>query len=164
MILQRLKSALDQKLQRFLNKEYRDGYLETHVRSGIGLQIRAIREKMKLNQDEFATLTGKKQSTISRLENTDYGRVSIQSLLDIARATNVALVVRFVDYRQFLRITSDMSEEALAPDNIYETEAKAKAVANQPIIIHLEQTPGSPPVQSTLTGTDAKLTTLAVIQ
>lgn len=126
MILQRLRTALDRKLKKFLDEDYRDGYLSTHVRAGIGLQIRALREKGDLSQEQFALLTGKKQSTISRLEDTNYGRVSVQTLLDIASATGVALLVRFVDYPQFLRITSDMSERALAPENILESEARVQ--------------------------------------
>jgi transcriptional regulator with XRE-family HTH domain len=124
MILAKLRTALDQQLSRFLNKDYRDGYLETHVRSGIAHQIRALRVKDELSQEDFAIATGKKQSTISRLENTEYGKVSVQTLLDIATARNVALLVRFVDYPQFLRITSDMSERALAPETVYESQAR----------------------------------------
>lgn len=138
MILQKLKSALGPSLRRFLSKDYRDGYLATHVRTGIALQIRALREKGELSQDDFATLTGKKQSTISRLEDTDYGRVSIQTLLDIASATGVALLVRFVDYPQFLRVTSDMSDRALAPDNIYESEERAHVVQGKAIFAESE--------------------------
>lgn len=124
MILQKLRTALDRGLQRFLDKHYRDGYLETHVRTGIAHQIRALRVKAGLNQADFAVATGKKQSTVSRLENTDYGRVSVQTLLDVATAMNVALLVRFVDYSQFLRVTADMSERALAPENIFESQAR----------------------------------------
>jgi transcriptional regulator with XRE-family HTH domain len=108
-----------------LNKAYRDGYLQSHVRGGIAYQIRALRTKIGLSQVEFAEATGKKQSTISRLENTEYGKVSVQTLLDIACATDVALLVRFVDYSLFLRTTADMSPQALGPDNIFETNAHA---------------------------------------
>lgn len=127
MIPTKHSTALDQELHRFLDKDYRDSYLQTHVRSGIAYQIHALRAKAQMTQVEFANATGKKQSTISRLEDTEYGRVSVQTLLDIATARGVALIVRFVDYAQFLTITSDMSPKALGPDDIYQSVAKAAA-------------------------------------
>ena len=129
-----LSALIGQKLRKFLSKDYRDGYLETHVRSGIAYQIRALREKVNLTQSQFAGVTGKKQSSISRLEDTEYGRLSVQTLLDIATALNVGLLVRFVDYPQFLKITGDMSPQALAPDDIFESQAKV-AGAEQAMLL-----------------------------
>lgn len=119
-----------------LNKEYRDGYLDTHVRTGIAYQLRAMRSKKRLSQGGFAAILGKKQSTVSRLENVDYGRMSVQTLLEIASATDVALLVRFVDYAQFLEITGDMSESALAPATIHETvSTNAERSSNNAIMV-----------------------------
>src|SRR3982750_3771680 len=85
-------------IQKFSDKLYRDGYLQTQVRSGIAYQIQALREKTGLNQTDFADKIGKKQSFVSRLESTEYGRVSVQTLLDIACKLDVALVVQFTTY------------------------------------------------------------------
>ncbi len=108
-------------LTKFSNKKYRDGYLQTQTRGRIAYQIQALREKFGLSQIQFAERTGKKQSTISRLENTEYGRVSVQTLLDIACSLNVALIVRFASYPEFLRETQAMSIAALQPETIQET-------------------------------------------
>ena len=113
-------------LKKFLRKEYRDGYLQTQVRAGIAYQIQALREKSGLNQTEFARKIGTKQSVVSRLENTDYGIVNVQTLLDIACAADVALIVRFASYPEFLMKNDDMSVAALQPQTIYES-IKAKA-------------------------------------
>jgi transcriptional regulator with XRE-family HTH domain len=113
------------KLEKFERKEYRDGYLETTVRAGIAYQIQALRAKDGLSQSEFAELTDKKQSTVSRLEDTEYGRVSVQTLLDIAKAVGVAVVVRFVDYPTFLGFAGKMSTPELQPDTIVESLKKA---------------------------------------
>ena len=88
--------------QAFERKEYRDGYVASRVRTSIALQIRALREQRSLSQREFADRLGKPQSVISRLENTEYGRVSVQTLLDIAAALDIALVVKFCALREFL--------------------------------------------------------------
>ncbi|WP_441228077.1 helix-turn-helix domain-containing protein [Tardiphaga sp. 20_F10_N6_6] len=114
------------KLRKFAQKIYRDGYLRTQVGGGIAYQIQALREKLGLTQTEFAEITGKKQSVISRLEDTSYGKVTVQTLLDIACATDVALVVKFVSYPDFLRQTEDMTVRGLQPDTIRESLARAE--------------------------------------
>lgn len=108
-------------LARFKKKTFRDGYLQTATRGGIAYQIQALREKFKLTQIAFAERLGKKQSSISRLENSEYGKVSVQTLLDIACALDVALLVRFVSYPEFLKRTKDLSISALQPETIYES-------------------------------------------
>jgi transcriptional regulator with XRE-family HTH domain len=108
-------------LEKFRSKAYRDSYLHSRVRGFIAYQIHALREKLGLSQAQFAELTGKQQSTISRLENTEYGKVSVQTLLDIASATNVALVVKFASYPDFVAQTSNMSVSALQPRTIDES-------------------------------------------
>jgi transcriptional regulator with XRE-family HTH domain len=111
------------KLRKFLSKSYRDGYLESTVRIGIAYQIQALRAKFELSQSEFAEATGKKQSTISRLENPNYGKVSVQTLLEIAQAMDVALLVRFVDYPEFLKNAGKMSVAHLQPATVSESIA-----------------------------------------
>jgi transcriptional regulator with XRE-family HTH domain len=122
LIQERLFPVPDrQTLEKFAAKKYRDGYLQSRVRGFTAYQIQALREKLGLTQDQFAELTGKKQSTISRVENTEYGKVSVQTLLDIACATDVALIVKFASYPEFLDQTRNMSVEALQPRTIQES-------------------------------------------
>lgn len=118
--MHRFANALSD-LTKFAKKVYRDGFMQTQVRGGIAYQIQALRQKFGLTQTEFADKTGKTQSVVSRLENTEYGKVSVQTLLDIASANDVALVVRFVSYPEFLAQTADMSPNALMPDTIFES-------------------------------------------
>jgi transcriptional regulator with XRE-family HTH domain len=103
------------------SKVYRDTYLSSHVRAGIAYQIQALREKLGLSQAAFARKISMKQSVVSRLENPDYGKVTVQTLLQVAAALDIALHVRFCDYQEFLAVISDVSPEALAVNNISET-------------------------------------------
>lgn len=114
-------NALAHKLKRFADKEYRDGYLNTHVRGSIAYQIRAVRHKLGLSQIALAKRTNKTQSVISRLESDEYGQMSLQTLLDVASGFEVALLVRFVSYPEFLRQASDMSSKAMQVDTIFES-------------------------------------------
>jgi transcriptional regulator with XRE-family HTH domain len=107
------------KLQKFLDKDYRDSYLDSHVKGSIAYQIQALREKAKLTQTEFGKLIGKPQSVVSRLEDTEYGGVNVNTLLQIAHALNIALEVKFCDFGTILK--SDVSHDGLQVENIHET-------------------------------------------
>lgn len=121
------------KLEKFSRKEYRDSYLQTQVRGGIAYQIQALREKFNMSQTEFAAKIDKKQSVVSRLEDTDYGKVTVQTLLDIACSLDVALIVRFASYPEFVLRTQDMSITALQPKTIYESLESTAAPAAKPV-------------------------------
>jgi transcriptional regulator with XRE-family HTH domain len=93
--------------------EFRGGYLAHHLRVFLADQIRALRGEQ--SQREFGELIGKPQSVVSRLEDEDYGKLSLQTLIDIATKLDIGLLVRFVDFPTFLRETNDFSDEASAP-------------------------------------------------
>ena len=103
-------SSLAKKL---CNKRYRDGYLSSHTRMFLANQLVSLQGEM--SQKEFGELLGKAQPIISRLQNPDYGKYTLQTLLDIASKLNIALIVRFVDFPTFINFTSDFSDEALRP-------------------------------------------------
>lgn len=108
-------------LSKFAKKLYRDGFLEVTTRASVAFQIRALRQKFGLSQSEFAAKVGKKQSVISRLEDPEKSKASVQSLIEIAQANDVALLVQFVSYPEFLAGTEDISPEALQPETIFES-------------------------------------------
>ncbi|MEI7668532.1 MAG: helix-turn-helix transcriptional regulator [Pseudomonadota bacterium] len=93
-------------------QKFRESYLESNIVSFLSNQIRAMRGGK--SQKEFGEFLGKPQNIVSRLENPDSPK-SIQSLLDIAHAHKVALLVKFVDYPTYLRETSDISDLSLVP-------------------------------------------------
>ena len=116
-------SARDRKRLTALSesKPYRDSYVSSRVRSLIAYQIRALRQKRHLSQEEFATRTGLKQSAVSRLEDPEYGTVTVSTVLQVALALDVAVLVQFCSYPEFLQRTADVSPRALMVENIYES-------------------------------------------
>jgi transcriptional regulator with XRE-family HTH domain len=96
------------------DKEFRHAYAARHITTGIAYQIRALREQRGWSQAELGRQAGKPQSVISRLESPDYGKLSVQTLLELAAAFDVALMVRFVSFSDLLERTRDLSPEALA--------------------------------------------------
>ena len=102
-------------IQELSEKAFRDAYMIDHVRTNIAFQIRTLREQPSRDwsQAELAARAGKKQSVISRLEDPDYGKLSLQSLLDIAVAFDVPLLVQFVEWDDWLVRMGDVSPPAL---------------------------------------------------
>ena len=84
-----------------------------HVRRGIAYQIRAMRDQVGWSQGKFAGELKKPQSVVSRLEDPGYGKVTVQTLLEVAKAFDVALQIRFVNYSLFLRDNQDRTATAL---------------------------------------------------
>ena len=116
------EAAFDRaKFERFKSKDYRMSYMSARVRTSIAWQIRELRESNQMSQSELAKRIGTRQSAVSRLENTEYGRASVQTLLDVATALDVALVVKFASYDEFLRQHGSLKESALSVENFTST-------------------------------------------
>lgn len=114
-----LSKRLFEKLK---SKSYRDAYVAEHVRTGIAYQIRALRRQRGWSQKRLAEEMGKPQSVVSRLEDPDYGKVSVQTVLDGAAAFDVALLIQYVSFPEFLRRTEHVSPEALQVDSFDERQ------------------------------------------
>ena len=95
------------------NKEYRDSFVEGHLRTGPAYQIRALRNARHWSQEELGKRIDTSQSAVARLENPDYGKFSLTTLLRLASAFDVALLVRFVRFSDLLQRTRDLSPTEL---------------------------------------------------
>lgn len=96
------------------NKAFRIAFLAENIRNGLAFSIRAIRESQKMTQGQLAEKAKKPASVISRLEDPNYGRYTIRTLLDLAAAFDVALLIKFVPYSRLISETKDLSPKALA--------------------------------------------------
>lgn len=111
-----------------LDKDYRQAFVEENVKTGIAFQTRALRLKKDWSQKELGDRAGKPQNVISRLENPDYGNFTLRTLLDLAAAFDVALLVRFVSFGQLFDMLKDVSNKALAVPS-FEKEMETKQAA-----------------------------------
>lgn len=109
-------------VDRLRNPEYRSAFVAENVRTKISYQIRALRAQRGWQQKTLAERMGKPQSVVCRLEDPDYGKPSIQSLLEIAAAFDVALVIEFVGFKEFLRRTRDVSPGKLTAPSFDERQ------------------------------------------
>jgi transcriptional regulator with XRE-family HTH domain len=110
-------------LEPFLDKDYRDAWLDMRVKAGIAYQIQAIRQSMGMSQAEFGALLAKPQSVVSRLEDNEYAG-TIKTLLEIAKSLGVGLKVEFCSYPELL--ATDVSPAKLAVETIDASVARAR--------------------------------------
>ncbi len=84
-----------------------------YVSTGIAMQTLALRQRRGWGQNELARRMGVRQQTISRLENEDDARHTVHTLLKVANAFDVALIVRFAPWSEYVDHASDLPD--LAP-------------------------------------------------
>lgn len=80
------------------SKPDRDAFVRQQIETGMPFQIRAMRNSQDMSQQALAALLDKPQSVISRLEDPRYGRYTINTLLQVASAFDVGLLVTFAPF------------------------------------------------------------------
>lgn len=91
---------------RLQDRDYREGLVEATITTIIPFQLRAMRERRGWTQKELARRAGMAQGRISVLENTNYeGAVNVRTLIKLAAAFDVALIVRFAPFSELITRT-----------------------------------------------------------
>jgi len=124
------RSNLINKFNELENKKFRHAYLKEHIRIGIASQIRILRNKLNISQSQLAEIIGTKQSVISRIEYPDSVSVNLNTLLKIAEAFDIGLLVKFSAFGKFLAESQDISPKALAVNSYSEEQATLDPVRN----------------------------------
>ena len=94
------------------DKEYRDEFVAEHIFSRLPLKVRTLRKARDLTQQELADRAIVAKEWISQVENPNYGRFTLKTLLKIAAALDVALHVDFVPYSTVVNDALRLSMES----------------------------------------------------
>jgi len=123
------KSRVGRLLNDLQDRDFRHGYMARQLKQFLAAQFRALRGDK--TQVEFAKEIDKHQPEVSKLEkSSESGSVNVQTLIEIAERLDLGLIVRFVNYQTFLRMSSDFSDAAYAPEP-YSHEAIAALAREQ---------------------------------
>ena len=99
------------------SKEYREGFVAEHIKTTLPFQLRAIRKKLGWTQKQLGLKAGMAAERITVLEDPNYAKFNLSTLLRLADAFDVALIVRFAPFSELLDWASDLSPEVIAVPN-----------------------------------------------
>jgi hypothetical protein len=77
------------------DKEYRQAFAVAQFKRLVPFQIRSLRKNRELSQEKLAELSALTQGVISRAEDSDYGNLTVNTILKIANGFDVAFVGAF---------------------------------------------------------------------
>lgn len=108
------------------DKEMREEYVAELVKSRIAMLIRALREDRGWSQTKLGRKMGKPPNVISRLEDPDYGKMTLQTLLEVAAVFELPLFIDFPEWDDWLRQTARFDD-----DSFYRKSFNAEQMINQ---------------------------------
>jgi transcriptional regulator with XRE-family HTH domain len=107
-----ITSVREQLAEKFETKEYRDAFVAEQIFSRLPLKIRCLREGQELTQRQLGDLAGMAQTWVSKLEDPNYGKLTISTLLKLASAFDVGLEVDFVPFSTILDNSLHLSADS----------------------------------------------------
>jgi len=102
-------------IEELRNKEYRDAFVAEHINTGVPFQIRALREEKgrEWTQKELGVRARMAQETISRIEDPNYGKLTLKTLKRLASAFDVGLMIRFVPFSELVEWELHLTRDSL---------------------------------------------------
>ena len=122
------------------SNKFRASYLRAKLNINIPSQIRALRRRRDMTQMALAEEADMKQSRISAMERPGQTKFNLETLIRLASALKVALIVKFVPYSELLDWENSFSQDKfrvatidedvffLAPAASVDSEVEGKAV------------------------------------
>lgn len=107
-----INSTRNQLAEKLQDKEYRDAFVSQGIFSRLPLKIRALREQRRLSQKQLGEKTDVAQAWVSKLEDPNYGKLTLSTLLRLASAFDVGLEVDFVPFSKVLDGALSLSQES----------------------------------------------------
>jgi transcriptional regulator with XRE-family HTH domain len=120
------------------SKTRRHAFVAAFIRQGVSMQIQLLRKREKWSQKKLGEITEKKQNAITRLEDPSYGKFTITTLLELAKAFDVALSVRFISFSELEQQSQNLSPNSLCVARF--DDEMPTAVASLPKAMQIQTT------------------------
>lgn len=100
-------------MRQLSDKEVRSEFAADQIRARIALLIRRLREQPDRNwtQAELGERAGKPQNVISRFEDPNYGKMSLQSLFDLAAAFDLPVWIDMPEWEDWFALINDVPNQ-----------------------------------------------------
>jgi transcriptional regulator with XRE-family HTH domain len=106
-------STFNEVWRKLENKEYRSAFVAAQFKRLVPFQIRSLRKQRGWSQEKLAENSNLTQGVISRAEDSDYGNLTVNTILKIAGGFDVAFVGWFVTFSQLDEWFIGVSEDAV---------------------------------------------------
>ena len=97
-----------QLLSSLTDEAYRRVFVQERVRSSVALQIQSLRVQRKMTQKQLGDAIGMAQTWVSKLENPEYGKMTVSTLLRLANEFDTDLEIKF---RPFSKSIHDLTRQ-----------------------------------------------------
>jgi len=108
------------------SKKFREAFVFEQIKRHIPFQVRTMRTEREWSQAKAGEALGKPQNVISRLESPAYGKLTLQTLIDIAHGFDVGLIIKFVPFSRLVREYEDVSFDALSAKSVSDEKEAEK--------------------------------------
>ncbi|MGI0086025.1 MAG: helix-turn-helix domain-containing protein, partial [Nitrososphaerales archaeon] len=114
------------------DKEVRDEFVADQIRTRIALLVRALREQPERDwsQTELGKKMGKPQNVVSRLEDPDYGKMNLRTLLEAAAAFDLPLWIDMPEWEDWLMKIRDVPKTGFKR-NSFDADRLVKNINDQ---------------------------------
>lgn len=120
------------------NPSRRAAFVEAEITSGLAHQVRAMRLQRGWSQRELARRLDTSQAAIARIEDSSYGKVSLQTIFKLAGVFDVAADVRFRSFVSFFKESWAPKTHSLYIRAFAEESEEVRFVESADVVLHLE--------------------------
>lgn len=108
VVLMSISSDITRKLAE--SKEFREEFVAALVKRAFPLQVRTIRKKKEMSQEQLAEEAGIEQGVVSRAESPNYGNLTFNTALRISAGFDLAFIPKIVTFTEFLKWAEEITQ------------------------------------------------------
>ena len=127
-----LSKSMEKSFHRLTKPSARHAFIEAEAVTAIAHQIRIVRQQRGWTQRELAKRLNTTQAAVSRLEDPNYGRLNVKTLVELAKVFDVALQVRFISLVTQFRKTWTVKREQLEVEAFEEESMRVGFILSKP--------------------------------